>query len=114
MKSLSWLSGLALLCAASAVTAASNDLGICIIGCDQALASCQQLLGEKGHCPRKYQGCKQDCTAPPKALVGTKAEQKRTICEQRCDLNGSVCEESNRGNTASCAAGRESCIVRCQ
>lgn len=103
-----------LLCvAANPALAQSDVVGSCKVGCEHALAACEQKLGRKGHCTRKSAACIEQCSAPPKAAPLSKAQKRKTLCEQRCDLNRSTCDRSNPANTQSCEAGRTSCVARC-
>ena len=106
---------LALLAAllAAPMAIAKPALGNCTIACDNKLASCEQKLGREGHCPRKYTGCMEACTAPPKKPKRGKIQQRRMLCEQHCDLNRTTCEQAN-GNALHCEAGRNNCVARCR
>ena len=99
--------------AAPVALAQSNVVGSCQVSCERTLAACEQKLGRKGHCTRKSATCIEKCNAPPKTERRSKAQKRQTLCEQRCDLNHTTCDQSNPDNVESCAAGRMSCVARC-
>ena len=108
----------AVLCIAATLSlpaaAKSDVLGSCRLQCDQKLSSCEHDKGVHAKCPRKHQACLQDCSAPPKVERRNRAEKRRDICTQKCDLNYATCQQANSDNDQQCRAGQQSCTDRCQ
>lgn len=94
--------------------ASSSKAGSCEVQCGQALSRCEHKLGPAGNCARRHSNCNQECLhGKPKDTRSSK-RRAHDLCAQRCDLNRSVCEESNPNAWQHCVAGQQTCIERCR
>ena len=96
------------------VQVSSSAVEGCRVQCGQTLAQCNQTQAASGQCPKRHAQCLQRCEGSLPKDLRSPIEKKQALCEQRCDLNRSSCEDANPNNGDSCRAGRQSCVQRCQ
>lgn len=93
--------------------AKSSSQGSCEVRCDQALSHCEHTLGPKGNCSRGLASCRSECPDSKREDKRSAKAKSKAACEQRCDLNRTVCEQANPQEPQHCAAGQQSCAKRC-
>lgn len=85
----------------------------CALRCEQQQSDCERREGPRANCATEGLLCKRGCQPEP-AVEKPIAQKDLRVCEQRCDLNRSTCEDANPQKDDFCAAGQKTCRERCR